>query len=218
MAGILKVGLTGGIACGRSTIRGFLQRPGWLFLDADRIVHTLLARGGGAAGMVLDAFGPGVAEESGGVDRKALARIVFADREARRRLESIVHPLVYEVMDTDIEAFRTREGSGIVVVDAALMVETGSWRRYQRLVVAHCPVEVQLRRLMHRDGLSPGDARARVAAQAPLRDKIALADYTVDTGGTLEETRRRALEVADRLEQDMESLPDLPVVRKGGPR
>ena len=203
MPGILKVGLTGGIACGRSTLARHLRRPGWHVMDADLIVHGLLAEGGAAVDQVILAFGPSVGAEGGGVDRRALGRIVFRDPEARGRLEAIVHPLVYGIIDRDIAAFAARAGSGIVVVDAALMVETGSWRRYDRLVVAHCAPEIQLSRLMARDGLGEAEARARLAAQAPLPEKIALADHTIDTGGTLEETRERTLAVAARLEEEL---------------
>ncbi|HXI01877.1 MAG TPA: dephospho-CoA kinase [Candidatus Saccharimonadales bacterium] len=215
MTGLLKVGLTGGIACGRSTVARSLDRPGWLHIDADRIVHALLADGGRAAEPVLETFGSGVKAAGGGVDRRLLAGLVFSDHEARRKLESIIHPLVYEVIDSDIASFEKRTGAGIVVVDAALMVETGSWRRYHRLVVVHCPPEIQIRRLMARDGLGREDARRRIAAQAPLAEKVALADYAIDTGSTLEATRQRASEVAASLEEDLRALPGLPS-RRGG--
>lgn len=207
MAGLLKVGLTGGIACGRSTLSRFLRRPGWLVIDADAIVHGLMTRGGAAVGEILKVFGPAVGSTESGIDRKELGKVVFKDAAARRRLESIIHPGVYRCIDADTEAFERRAGSGIVVVDAALMVETGSWRRYHRLVVAHCPAPVQLRRLMNRDGLSEEEARARLAAQAPLEEKIALAHHTIYTGGTLEETRARTEAVALRLEEEMRALP-----------
>ncbi len=217
MAGILKVGLTGGIACGRSTAGKLLVRPGWLLIDADEIVHALLAEGGDAAGPVIDAFGTGVRSSSGGVDRRALGEMVFSDQEARRRLESIVHPMVYGVIDADTSSFERRCGSGVVIVDAALMVETGSWKRYHRLVVAHCPPEEQLRRLMKRDHLTADEARRRIAAQQPLERKIALADYTLDTGGTLEETRRLVTDLSRLLEEDLRALPALPPRPKSPP-
>jgi dephospho-CoA kinase len=193
-----------------------ILRQGWLLIDADGIVHALLAEGGGAVEAVVGAFGSAVRGSGGGVDRKALGAIVFSDPEARRRLEAIVHPLVYDVIDADAAAFERRAGTGIVIVDAALMVETGSWRRYHRLVVVHCPPEEQVRRLMRRDRLADSDARRRIAAQLPLERKIELADYTIDTGGTLEETRRGAREVAGRLAEDLLRLPDLPRRRPGG--
>jgi dephospho-CoA kinase len=214
MAGLLKVGLTGGIACGRTTVGRTLRRPGWRVLDADGMVHSLLGEGGEAAGPVIDAFGAGVRAPGGGVDRKVLGSLVFSDRAARRRLEGILHPLVLQAVDEEIGAFEKQVGSGIVVVDAALMVETGSYRRYHRLVVVHCPPGLQRRRLMDRDGITVEEADARLAAQAPLSEKTALADYTIDTGGSMDETKQRTLEVAGALEIDLALLPDLPARRR----
>jgi dephospho-CoA kinase len=206
MAGILKVGLTGGIACGRSSLSRHLRRPGWHLIDADAIVHGLLYEGGRAVEKVIDAFGAGVESGAGGVDRKALGGLVFCDTDARRRLEAIIHPMVTGVIEADTAAFAARVAGGIIVVDAALMVETGSWRRYDRLVVAHCPPPIQLARLMARDGMGEAQARARISAQAPLQEKIDLADYTIDTSGSLEETRARTLSVAERLEEDQRGM------------
>jgi dephospho-CoA kinase len=210
MAGVLRVGLTGGIACGRTTASATLRERGMLVLDADAVVHSLLGRGGGAVEEVAAAFGPEVLAGGGGISRRALGAIVFADRDARSKLESILHPKVLSILDADTSAFERRNGTGIVVVDAALMVETGSFRRFQRLVVTHCPTEIQLERLMRRDGLSRESASARLAAQAPLASKIELADYVIRTGGSLEETRNEALRVAALLEEDLRSLPNLP--------
>ena len=181
-----------------------------LVLDADAVTHALLAERGGAVEEVAAAFGPGVRAGGSGISRRALGKIVFADHDARSKLEAILHPRILAVLEADTEAFVSRSGSGIVIVDAALMVETGSFRRYHRLVVAHCPPEVQLDRLMRRDGLSREAASARIAAQAPLRRKIDLADYVIRTGGILEETRRETLRVAALLEEDLRSLPNLP--------
>ncbi len=216
MPGILKVGLTGGIACGRSTIGKELRaREGWLVLDADLVAHALTSEGGAAVEQVLDAFGPALRDREGGVDRRALGRIVFGDPGARAKLEGILHPMILGVLDADIAAFERRAGSGIVVVDAALIVETGRYRQYHRLVVAHCPLDVQRARLMSREGLTVEQADARIRAQAPLAEKVAVADYLIDTGGTLARTREETLRVAALLEEDLRLLPDLPPRRKG---
>ena len=217
MPGLLKVGLTGGIASGRTTLsRLFASLPGWLVLDADAVAHALMAEGGGAVDKISLTFGKGVRATDGGVDRRELGRIVFSDVAARRRLEAILHPMILDIIDRDMENFGRRAGSGVVVVDAALMVETGSHKRHHRLVVAHCPRAVQLARLMARDRMKRGQAEARIAAQAPIEQKMALADYLIDTGGTVAETLARAAEVAECLERDMEALPGLPVSRSGG--
>lgn len=217
MPGILRVGLTGGIACGRSTIgRHLRDRRGWLVLDADLVAHALTSEGGAAVERVLDAFGPGLRAREGGVDRRALGQIVFGDAGARAKLEGILHPMILGVLDADIAAFERRAGSGIVVVDAALIVETGRHRQYHRLVVAHCPLEVQRARLMSREGLTGEQAEARIRAQAPLAEKVAVADYLIDTGGTMAQTREEILRVTALLEEDLRVLPDLSPRRKGG--
>ncbi len=212
---MLRVGLTGGIACGRSTVGAFLKERGILVLDADDVAHALLCEGGGAVGEVAAAFGPGVLRPGGGVDRTSLARVVFADAGARRTLEAILHPRILEVLDADVRAFESRRGEGIVVVDAALMVETGTYTRYHRLAVAHCKPEVQLRRLRLRSGLGSEEAAARVAAQAPLASKVAVADYLIDTGGSLDETKENTLRVVPLLEEDLRSLPLLKLRPRG---
>jgi dephospho-CoA kinase len=215
MPGILKVGLTGGIACGRSTLSRYLTARGMLVLDADSVAHELLARGGAAVEEVAVMFGEGVRLEGGGISRPALGKIVFQDPPARARLEAILHPRILAILDADTQAFERRRGEGIVVVDAALMVETGSFRRYHRLVVAHCSPEAQLARLMKRDGLTRESAAARIAAQAPLAKKIELADYAIGTDGGFEETKAATLRVAALLEEDLASLPHLAPRRKG---
>jgi dephospho-CoA kinase len=215
MPGVLKVGLTGGIACGRTTLAAWLKDRGMLVLDADSVAHELVSGRGGAVGEIESVFGPGVLAGEGGVDRAALARIVFADAGKRAKLEAILHPRILEIIDGDIASFEARRGEGCVIVDAALMIETRTAGRYHRLVVAHCPPAVQLQRLMRRGALSEGEAKARIAAQAPLSTKMRAADYLIDTGGTLEETRARTLEVAELLEEDARLLPALPERRKG---
>lgn len=216
MARVLKVGLTGGIACGRSTVAGFLAAPGRLILDADEVTRQLIAARGEGVAAVAGAFGPGVVAKDGGIDRAALARIVFADAEARARLEHILHPRILARIDHEMLVFEQSGKSGIVIVDAALMVETGSWRRFQRLVVVHCPAPLQKERLMKRDGLTAPEVEARIAAQKPLEAKIALADYLIDSSGTLAETRERALRIGAMLEEDLKLLPDLPRRAEGG--
>jgi dephospho-CoA kinase len=215
LAGLLRVGLTGGIACGRSTIARFLEeRDRWLLLDADRISHSLTGPGGGAVEEIVRELGEEYRGPDGGIDRAALGRLVFADPGARARLEGILHPMILEAVERAAAAFAGKGGDGVLMVDAALMVETGSFRRYHRLVVAHCPRRIQKERLRRRDGLGDEEADRRIASQAPTERKMALADYLIDTGGSLEETRRHTLEVAALLEEDQRLLPDLPPRRR----
>jgi dephospho-CoA kinase len=195
---MIKVGLTGGIACGKSVVRRRIEERGIPTLDADQVVHALLGAGSEVVSEIAGAFGEGILSPDGSVDRKALGAIVFADEGARARLNAIVHPRVHR----EIEAFfekTSSEGSRVAVVDAALMVETGSFRRYDRVIVAHCPRDQQRERLMRRDGISREDAERRISAQMPIEEKRRYADFLVDTSGTMAETLARTDAVVDEL-------------------
>jgi dephospho-CoA kinase len=201
---VLSVGLTGGIASGKSTVAGFLVALGAYLVDADRIAHELLAPGGRAVDAVVDRFGTDVLADGGGIDREALGRLVFADPNARHALEAIVHPAVREEISRLIEAYRRKEEGGpVAVVDAALLVETGRHRTLDRLVVVRCSRAVQLHRLENR-GLTREEAEARLDAQAPLAEKLAVADYVIDTETDLDETRAQTGRVWDQILADFE--------------
>lgn len=203
---ILRVGLTGGIASGKSTVGRFLSELGALVLDADRIAHELISPGGAAHGAVVDRFGRKFLDPEGGIDRQALGRLVFSDPEARRTLNAIVHPRVREIADRRMEQYRAEgRGSPVAVLDAALLVETGRYREFHRLIVVRCERLTQIRRLVERDGLSREEAGARIDAQAPLDEKVKVADYVIDTETSLEETRRQTgLVYASLLESSRE--------------
>ena len=207
---ILSVGMTGGIACGRTTVCAILARLGACVVDMDAVAHTLMAPGGGAVAEVAGAFGARYVDPIGGIDRKSLGTLVFGDRDSRKRLEGILHPMILDEAQKIIEEFAATKGRGIAVSDAALLVETGGYRRYDRLVVVFCEPRLQLRRLMTRDNLNETDALARIAAQAPLDEKKAVADYLIDTSATLADTETRTHELYAMLLEDLERLPDLP--------
>ena len=192
------IGLTGGIASGKSVIRRRLAERGVKALDADRVVHDLFAVGTEVTESLKARFGPDIVAVNGSIDRKTLAAIVFEDEKARKDLEAIVHPAVSEA----IEAFlnkSTTMGESLAVVDAALMYETGSYKRYDVIVVAHCPSVVQEERLMRRDHLSSDEAKKRIAAQLPIEEKKRRADYVIDTSTTIAETLKATDEVLERL-------------------
>ena len=199
---MLRVGLTGGIACGKTVIRRHFEDRGVRTRDADTLVHELLRDDAKVIDAVVERFGESVrgpAEQ--GIDRGALGAVVFSDAAARRELEAILHPRVFE----RIEAFFVEAeaaGEALAVVDAALMYETGSVERYDRVVVAYCPPEIQLERLMARDGSDREAAERRIGAQWPVERKRDRADYVVDTSGSLAETLARADAVLDALEAE----------------
>jgi len=189
------VGLSGGIATGKSTVAALFAELGAYVIDADALAREVVAPGGKAYAAVVSRFGSPILARDGSIDRPALASVVFADAEARRDLERIVHP---EVLAEAERRFRSAErdtGCRVAILDAALLVETGAWRDLDRLIVVHCPPDVQLARLMKRNGLTADEARARIDAQAPLADKLARADYRIDTSGPLESTREQAAAV-----------------------
>ena len=195
---MLRVGLTGGIASGKSTVAAMLAELGACVVDADRLAREVVAPGGAVHDAVVQRFGRSILAADGTIDRAALARVVFADAAARRDLEGLVHPAVRAEAE---RRFRRAEldGCRVAVFDAALLVETGAYRDFDRLIVVRCSREQQLARLVERDGLSVAEAEARLAAQAPLEDKLALADVVVDTRGTIEATRRGTQQVWRRL-------------------
>ncbi len=177
------VGLTGGLASGKSTVARRLEALGAAVLDADRVVHGLYRPGGAGAAAVRELFGDGVLAPDGGVDRAALAARVGRDPEARRRLEAAVHPLVRERVAAWLAALAARpEPPAVAVVEAALLLETGAWRAYDLLAVVWCRPEQQLERAVAR-GMPEGLARDLLAAQLPLEEKRRLADVVVDNSG-----------------------------------
>lgn len=197
---MLRVGLTGGIACGKSHVLRRLAARGLATLDLDAVAHALMAPGGAAYEDVVAAFGRGILAPGGAIDRKALGARVFGDAAARVRLDALVHPRVRAEEARWAAAFAGRPG--VLVTDAALLVEAGAHLRFDRLVVVHCDPEEQMRRLRARDGLDERVARTRVEAQMPLAEKRAFAHLEVDTSGSVDDTDR----AADALAQELTRL------------
>jgi dephospho-CoA kinase len=192
--GIRVIGLTGGIASGKSTVARMLAELGASVVDADQVAREVVRPGRPALSAIVVAFGAEILTPAGEVDRKRLAQRVFADPDARRQLEGITHPRIRE------EAARRMaelEASGVpvVVYEASLLVESGSHRDLAGLIVVAAPEEVQLRRMQERDGLPADEAGRRLAAQASLRDKLAVADYVIDGSAALETTRAQVAAV-----------------------
>jgi dephospho-CoA kinase len=195
---VVKVGLTGGIACGKSVVRRRIEARGIPTLDADAVVHRLLGAGTDVSREIERSFGDGVLAADGSIDRKALGAIVFADRGQREKLNAIVHPRVWSEIESFFQS-SARTGAPIAVVDAALMVETGSYKTYDRVVVVHCRREQQVERLMARDGLTRLEAEKRIDAQMPIEEKRRYGDFLVDASGSLAETDARTDALVDEL-------------------
>jgi dephospho-CoA kinase len=182
-----RVALTGGIASGKSYVLQRLRERGIPCLDADELAHGVMAPGTEAASAIAARFGADILDATGAVDRGKLGAIVFADAEARRDLERIVHPAVYRAIAAGIRAFELVDGSRLAVVDVPLLYETGRAGDFDKVIATVCPPDVQVQRLVAR-GLSEAEAARRLAAQMPAAEKAARADYMIRTDGTFAET------------------------------
>jgi dephospho-CoA kinase len=189
MLPMLHVGLTGNIASGKSQAALMFAELGAYIIDADRIAHQLLSVGTGTYQKIIKAFGNQILSTDREIDRKRLGQIVFSDKEKRELLNRLTHQGVGAEILRRIFELERAFSCGIIIVDAALMVETGSYKMYHRLIVVTCDPSLQLSRLMNRDQLSEEAALARMSSQLPIEQKLRLADYTIDTSGTLKQVR-----------------------------
>jgi dephospho-CoA kinase len=192
------IGLTGGIASGKSTVARMLRDLGAHIVDADQLARQVVEPGTPALAEIVARFGPALLQPDGTLDRKQLGALVFADPGARRELERITHPRIARAGQEAIARLAAR-GVDPVLYEAALIVENRLHTWMNGLIVVAVPPDVQLARLMARDHLDEDAARARLAAQLPLADKIAVADHVIDNGGTLEETRAQVRDLWGRL-------------------
>jgi dephospho-CoA kinase len=195
---MLRLGLTGGIASGKSAVAAMLRDLGFSVLDADSLAHKLIEPGQPAYDEVLQEFGPSIADAGGRIDRAKLAAIVFGDRAKLDRLNTIVHPRVAEVISRQFEEWQRQGTRDVAFVEAALIIEAGIHKTLDGLVVAWCEPEQQFERLRAR-GLSEGEARRRIAAQLPVEEKLRFATEKIDCSGSLERTRRQVEALAARL-------------------
>jgi dephospho-CoA kinase len=182
-----RIALTGGIATGKSHVLQRLRERGVPCLDADELAHGVTGAGTEATARIAERFGADVLDASGAVDRRKLAPIVFADADARRDLERIVHPAVYRAIAAGVRAFELTDDAPLVVVDVPLLYETGHAGDFDTVIATVCPPATQVQRLIAR-GLSEREATGRLAAQMPAAEKATRADYVITTDGTFEQT------------------------------
>lgn len=202
---MLLVGLTGGIGSGKSTVARLLERRGAVVFDADALAREAVEPGTPGHDAVVERFGANVLAPGGELDREALASIVFADPAARRDLEEIVHPEVRRLFAEGCEAYRDTDR--VVVFSAPLLVETGMHTAFEVLVLVSTPVEVQIERLLRDRAMSEEQVRARIAAQAPLEEKAAVADVIVDNEGNLEDLEAQVDSLWDELRTRAAAMP-----------
>ena len=191
MRRFLLVGLTGSIATGKSTVSRMFAHLGARIIDADLLAREVVMPGQPAYRAIVEEFGPAVVQQDGELDRKALGAVVFADPARRRRLEEITHPAIGRRQQRILAALDEEGFDGIVIWDAALLVESGGAARIDRLVVVYADPDTERLRLIERDGLSEAEARARIGSQMPIAEKVKLAHHVIDNSGPRVETERQ---------------------------
>jgi dephospho-CoA kinase len=199
----LHVGLTGGLASGKSFVGKVLQELGCFLIQADELGRTVIEPGGEAYDAVVREFGPESLNADGRIDRRRLGAIVFSNPARLAQLNALVHPHVRARAQALAEGYFRDHPDGIVVTEAAILIETGSFRNYARLIVAVCRPEQQIERAMARDGLSRQEVLDRLKRQIPLEEKVKYADYIVDTSGPKEQTRERTRVVYQSLRESI---------------
>lgn len=196
---MLRVGLTGGIATGKSTVGLMFVELGCHLIDADHISHQLFQEGEAVYKAVIQAFGERILSADRTINRKALGEIVFNDPEARTKLNQLVHPAVVQRQRDWLNEMEARDPGGISIVDATLMIEVGTYKNYDKVIVVTCRPEIQKQRLRTRSGLSEEEIEARVRSQMPLEEKVKYADFVIDNSGDLPDTRRQVEQVNSKL-------------------
>lgn len=184
---------------GKSFVSSVFAELGCHMLDADRTAREVVAPGSPGLHAITDAFGREVLQPDGALDRAKLGAIIFGDETKRARLNEILHPLIIAAQDDWLRQREREDARGIGIVDAALMIETGSYKRFDKLIVVHCRTELQFERLVKRDGLPMAEAGRRIAAQMPQEEKKKFADYLIDTSNGFEDARAQASAVYEKL-------------------
>ena len=203
MKRFLLVGLTGGIATGKSTVSTMFAHLGAKIVDADLLAREVVMPGQAALAEIVREFGPEVLAPDGSLDRKRVGAIVFGDAQKRKRLEEITHPAIRLRQQRILSVYEEESFEGIVIWDAALLIESSGAKGMDRVVVVITDPDTELTRLMARDGFSEEDARRRIASQMPLAEKVKVADYVVDNSGSRSETERLVKDVYHALTRDL---------------
>ena len=196
---MLKVGLTGGIATGKSYVLSVLSELGCEVMDADQTAREVVEPGQPAFEEIVAHFGGEVVGADGRLDRPKLGAIVFNDPAQREKLNSIVHPKVFEAQARWMAEVEARNPQAVVIIDAALMIETGSYRRFDKVVVVYCEPELQLQRLMARNNMTQEEATARISSQMPSAEKLKFADFSINTSQGFEDTRLQTVALYEQL-------------------
>ncbi len=195
---MLKVGLTGSIGTGKSTVESIFKELGAYTIDADEVVHKLLEKPE-VIEKIRETFGSEVVK-NGKIDKKKLAQIIFSNREKKKQLESIIHPLVFEGIQKFFEEVKKKDPCAVAIADVPLMIETGSYKNYDLVIVVYAPKELQLERLLEK-GMSKEEALARINAQMNIEEKKKYADIVIENTGTIEDLRKKVKDVYEKLKK-----------------
>jgi len=196
---MLRVGLTGGIATGKSTVGAMFVELGCHLIESDQIAHQLFEPGEAVHGAVVTQFGDRILARDGTIDRRILGNIVFRDPQARAKLNSLVHPAIIQRQQEWLGQMEAQDPYGIAIVDAALMIEVGTYKNYDKVIVVTCSTEIQASRLRARSALSEEQIESRIRSQMPTNEKIKYADFVIDNSGSIESTRAQVELVYQQL-------------------
>jgi len=196
---VLLIGLTGGIASGKSTVSRLLVKHGALLVDADQVARDIVEQGQPALKEITSFFGQAILHEDGSLNRAALGAIVFSDKDKLAKLESITHPAIRKRMLSTIERYKEENPNAIIVADVPLIYETNQMHLYEAIVVVYVPRDIQIERLAVRNDITQDVAASRVDIQMDIEHKKALADYVIDNSGSLEQTEKQVIEFIQRL-------------------
>ena len=195
------IGLTGGIASGKSTVSGILENAGAVIIDADRIARDVVNKGRPAYREIIDTFGDKVLSADGEIDRGMLGDIIFKDPQKKQLLNRIVHPYVKKETDRQLKQIEKHHPNAIVILDIPLLLEAQMHKDLSEVIVVYVPEETQINRLIKRDGISHADALARVHSQMPIEEKKNLATIVINNSGSRENTRKQTLKIFQRLKK-----------------
>jgi len=196
---MLRVGLTGSIGVGKSFVTSVFEELGCHVLDADLTAREVVMPGTPGLKAITEEFGEEILNTDGSLDRKRLGARIFTDQAKRERLNHLLHPFIIARQDEIMRGWEAEDPNGIGIIDAALMIESGGYKRFDKLIVVHCRPEVQLERLMLRDKLSREEALRRISSQMPQEEKQKFADYLIDTSDGFELTRTQIISVHQKL-------------------
>jgi len=203
---MIKVGLTGGLASGKSFIGAELERLGAQVLEADKLGHAILMPDGEAYADVVELFGNEILSADNTIDRKKLGTIVFTDPEKLKQLNALVHPHVFNRQKQFFAEIEARDPDAVAVVEAAIMVESGSYKNYDRLILAACPSDVQIARFVEREKSTVEEAESRLDRQMPLEEKRKYADFVIDTAGSKSQTLAQVEDVYRKLRSEAQRV------------